>query len=114
MDERERTAALSQTIFRAGNEALLTNADPELHEIPFLCECADEHCLETLRLARADYERVRAHPRRFVVLPGHETAGVEPPEVVEESDRFVVLEQAGDAGRIAEQHDPRSRAKGRA
>jgi len=113
MEERERTVALNHTIFRAGNEALLRNADPTLDAIPFLCECADTHCLETVRLARAEYERVRENPRRFVVLPGHETLGGQPLRV-EESDRFVVLEQNGAAGRIAELHDPRHRARGRA
>jgi hypothetical protein len=114
VDDAERRVALNQTIFRAGNEALLTNADPSLAQVPFMCECADEGCLEVLRLDRDAYERVRGHPRRFVVLPGHEGNGGEPMHVVEEEREFVVLEKEGEAGALAERHDPRGRPRTRA
>lgn len=111
MNDDERRVTLNQTIFRAGNEALLGNADPSLDAIPFLCECADERCLGTVRISREDYERVRSHPRHFVVLPGHEANGGEPLHVVAEDDGFVVLEKDGPAGLLAEHHDPRSRVR---
>ena len=107
MDERERRVALNQTIFRAGNEALARNADSDAGVLPFICECADEGCLEAIVLTRDQYEEVRANPRRFVLLPGHEARGGEPMHVVEESDRFVVLEKEEGAGRIAEEQDAR-------
>ena len=111
MDVRERRVALNQTIFRAGNEALAESADPTRDALPFMCECADERCLEAVVLTRAQYEEVRAHPRRFVLLRGHETRGDEPMHVVEESERFLVLEKEDGAGRIAEEQDPRAGAR---
>lgn len=111
MDERERRVTVNQTIFRAGNEALAGSADPTRDALPFMCECADEGCLEAVVLTRAQYEGVRNHPRRFVLLRGHETRGEEPMHVVEEFDRYLVLEKEDGAGRIAEEQDPRARAK---
>jgi hypothetical protein len=43
---------------------------------------------------------VRSHPRRFVVLPGHEEPAVE--STVEVYPDYVVIEKRGGAGRIAE------------
>lgn len=114
MDERERRIALNQTIFRAGNEALSRNADSATGVLPFICECADEDCLEAIALSREQYEEVRANPRRFVLLPGHEARGEEPMHVVEESDRFVVLEKEEGAGQIAEEQDARGHGRGAA
>ena len=114
MDEQERRIALNQTIFRAGNEALAHNADSAAGVLPFICECADEDCLEAIGLTREQREEVRANPRRFVLLPGHEARGEEPMHVVEESDRFVVLEKEQGAGRIAEEQDARDDGTGAA
>ena len=111
MDERERRVALNQTIFRAGNEALAQNVDPGRDMLPFMCECADESCFDAVVLTRAQYERIRAHPRRFVLIQGHEN-GKEPAHVVEEFDRFVILEKEEGAGRVAEEQDPRAEEQG--
>jgi hypothetical protein len=114
VDEQERRVALNQTIFRAGNEALAHNADSAADVLPYICECADERCLEAIVLTRDQYEGVRANPRRFVLLPGHEARGDEPMHMVEESDRFVVLEKEEGAGRIAEEQDARGHGTGAA
>jgi hypothetical protein len=57
----------------------------------FFCECADFECIERLTLTLRDYESVRAHPARFVVLPGHELPDAE--RVVDRKDGFVVVEK---------------------
>lgn len=57
----------------------------------FFCECADFECTERLTLTLGDYEAVRAHPARFVVLPGHELPDVE--VVVAKHTTFVVVEK---------------------
>jgi hypothetical protein len=56
-------------------------------------------------LARSEYEDVRSHPRRFLVIPGHDA-----PEdtVVEERGSFHVVEKSGEEGRLVEEGDPRS------
>ena len=66
----------------------------------FICECVRVDCAAMLDLSIGEYARVRFHPRRFVVLPGHEEAAVE--STVEVYPGYVVVEKRGEAGRIAE------------
>jgi hypothetical protein len=100
-------AAQNQTIFRAGNEAMRSNLRMDGAAIPFMCECSDPGCFESVPLAHDEYERLRAHPRRFFVLPGHEDRGEEPFRIVERTAGFVVMEKLDGAGQIAEESDPR-------
>jgi hypothetical protein len=73
--------------------------------VAFRCECANLGCNLMLELTPADYERVRAHPRRFVVAPGHDLPEVE--KVVDRVGDYLIIEKLDDAGRIAESRDPR-------
>jgi hypothetical protein len=66
----------------------------------FICECVRVDCGGVLDLSIGEYARVRSHPRRFVVLPGHEEPAVE--STVEVYPAYVVVEKRGQAGRIAE------------
>jgi hypothetical protein len=77
----------------------------EATDVAFRCECGDLGCNLLLELTPADYERVRAHTRRFVVAPGHELPEVE--TVVDRVGDYVVIEKLGEAGRTAESRDPR-------
>ena len=42
--------------------------------VGFRCECARLGCNQLIELTVREYEEVRSHPRRFVVVPGHELA----------------------------------------
>ena len=66
----------------------------------FICECVRVDCGGTLDLTIAEYARVRSHPRRFVVLRGHEEPEIE--STVEVYPGYVVVEKRGAAGRAAE------------
>ena len=84
---------------------------PPLATFPsVVCECCDESCDETSALTLEEYERVRADANRFAVLPGHEVAEVE--QVVEATDRYVVVAKLGAGGQVAERLDPRRRRGG--
>jgi hypothetical protein len=48
---------------------------PETLEI--VCECALTTCDGSIAVPRQDYERVRAEPTHFLVLPEHVVAGAE-------------------------------------
>lgn len=106
MGRGERRAA-NEVLFREVNERIrdvaaqvgALDSGPE-----FLCECADEGCTERIRLSPEEYEALRADPRRFVVLRGHET---EVDLVVVDRGRYLIVEKIGEAGDIAEQQDPR-------
>lgn len=91
-------------MFRAINERIRELAarfeqapgDP----LEFVCECADETCVERVSLTTDQYDDVRAIPARFVVVPGHEvTPLVE--RVVYRSEEFVIVRKVGLAADVA-------------
>jgi hypothetical protein len=113
MATSEDRQARNQTIFRAGNEAVRRNLDGAGDPIGYMCECGDDACLAEVPLERAEYESVRAHPRRFFVEVGHEArAGDLRFRVVETNGRYSVLEKTAGAGEIAEEAYPRQRDGG--
>jgi hypothetical protein len=98
----------NEWLFREVNERISeVNEDFDVDgQIEFLCECGRQQCLETVRLSRRDYERIRAEGDRFAVRPGHEDESVE--RVLERHEDFLVVMKIGDAGEESEEHDPRS------
>ena len=110
MDPRERRLAQNEALFREVNEkveavAVVHGADDHVYE--FYCECANADCSMQLPATIAEYEAVRAHPRRFLVVPEHWLPEVE--SVAAKHDSFWVIEKHGDAGRLVENLDPRKR-----
>jgi hypothetical protein len=59
--------------------------------VPFICECFDERCTRVVSLTLEEYEEVRAHPARFVIVPGHRLSPGE--RVVEDRERYTVTEK---------------------
>ena len=103
--------------FRRANEeirdfAASIDAD-DSRQLPFLCECADLECTAVVRLTAEEYEGIRSHPRTFVNARGHERNALGWARVVEELDRYTVVEKIGDAGEVAEELDPRATDGGR-
>lgn len=91
-------------MFRAINERIRELAgrfEQSVDEpLAFVCECADETCVERVNLTTRQYDDVRAIPLRFVVVPGHEaTPLVE--RVIYRSDAFVIVRKVGLAGDVA-------------
>lgn len=103
----ERIAA-NEALFRQINERIQQGHWPGEGEPPLTvrCECARLGCNAMIDLTPALYERVRTHPRRFIVVPGHELPEHE--TVVERGEHYVVVEKQGHAGDLAEATDPRS------
>jgi hypothetical protein len=62
--------------------------------------------MEQIELRRAEYEAIRANPKHFAVLPGHEDLRIA--SVVEQHDGFFVAEKLGEAAEIAIEQDPRA------
>jgi hypothetical protein len=101
-------AAKNEATFRVANESLEEKA-AELglseERTPYLCECEDDRCSKVIQLTREEYEAVRAHPRRFVMTPGHQEAGE---RVIQEERGFTVIEKHGEEGDLVADEDPRS------
>ena len=106
-DSGEARRARNEVVFRKVNEeikGLIEADDIDLPVAPFICECGDRGCRELIRVSLADYSHVRASPRRFILAPGHGQRGGKETMTVETHDGFVVIEELGIAGEIAEDH----------
>jgi hypothetical protein len=104
---REQRLAQNEALFRVANERMARweerheGAEAEL----YYCECASPDCRTQVKLAKQDYERVRAHSRQFFVAPGHEIPDVE--TVVERHDEWLVVEKPVDVDDVIDPLDPR-------
>jgi 5-bromo-4-chloroindolyl phosphate hydrolysis protein len=107
--ERLERAAQNQSLFRDVNEQLqdLASTFQEVSGTTvFACECADLACVDQIQMTVDEYEAVRSDPNRFAVAPGHVYPDVE--NVLQETERFVVVAKIGKGAEIAAEADPRS------
>jgi hypothetical protein len=104
----------AQSLFREVNEQIVLISEHRQRESPELelvCECANPSCFATFPIEAAGYESVRMFPTRFIVRPNH--VSIDSERVVEETDRYVVVEKFGPAAHAAIQLDPRRLASAR-
>jgi hypothetical protein len=89
--------AQNEQIFRAANERLKDRlADLEIEGmVPFVCECGDSDCLQTVELSLAQFDAIRVHGSRFFMLTGHEDLSTE--DVIEQRDGYVITEKEAGA-----------------
>jgi hypothetical protein len=113
-EARARKLAMNQSRFRSANERIERLARSHhfdtTQRVPFLCECADPTCRETVMLSLADYEAVRTHADRFFLVAGHEDPEAAHERILEAEQGYAVVEKVGTAGVEAERLDPRERS----
>ena len=103
--QSKQRVAMNEAAFRKVNEGMEVGQDPA-GLLTFICECGRMGCTRMIQLTRSEYETVRANPRRFALLAGHEIDDVE--TVVERHDRYLVVEKKGAAvSEVVEHTDPR-------
>jgi hypothetical protein len=101
---RRRTQ--NEAMSRVANEAIEEREDANGNStIDFLCECSRSDCDQLIELSAGEYRRVRDHPRRFIVMPGHESSDLE--TIVDDRSGYLVVEKRGKAGALAEAEQPR-------
>lgn len=106
-EEIHQRIAGNEAVFRQVNEALREGQWPgEDSPAAFRCECGQLGCSRLIELGIPEYERVRAHPRRFLMAPDHDIPASE--SVIETYPGYVVVEKGGESGRVAEATDPRN------
>jgi hypothetical protein len=91
--QQQRIAA-NEALFRRANELLRLRYEElrlDSERLPFICECGDERCTQTVTLTLDEYRDLRRHSRRYVVVPGHELAGAE--DVVDEETDYNIVEK---------------------
>jgi hypothetical protein len=112
---RETERITNELVFRSVNERMKEIDDrldtsvvgaPVGEREEFVCECGQLDCMARFEMTRDQYESVRAHGARFVVLPGHEDPEIE--QVVETHAQFLVVEKLpGGPAEAARESDPR-------
>ncbi len=108
MSDRETRAGQNEATARQINEQLedAHGDSPDGGLLPMVCECGNAACEETIGISPDEYQRLRQAPRRFAVLRAHVIADVE--EIVDETDRYVVVEKRDEAFRdVSDDKDPR-------
>jgi hypothetical protein len=106
----EERIARNDSIFRDVNEQINAKAKEydtdEQQAVPFICECADEHCTTIVSLSLGEYEGIRSDSRQFLTVFGHERVeGLV--DVVSTNHNHLVVRKAGRVGDIAEALDRR-------
>ncbi len=107
--DASKAGVAPELLFREVNERIaeLPGSFLEVRAKLFVCECGAKDCREALELTLSEYEVVRGHGSHFIVMPGHEQGDRE--RVVEQTERFVVVEKLGNARRLAIAADGRRR-----
>src|ERR1700733_16049578 len=103
--KKQIRAAAHEAPIRDVNEGIERGQWPGDEDTPvgFRCECARLGCNRLVELTVREYEEVRSHPRRFVMVPGHEQSDVE--TVVATRPGYVIVEKLDQAGEVAERDD---------
>jgi hypothetical protein len=109
-EARRERLARNEVSYRSVNEAIQAGRKDDDggrdRPRPYMCECGLLECNELVELTVAEYEEVRANPRRFFMVDGHELPEVE--HVIDRRARYTIAEKNNGEGRIAEENDPRS------
>lgn len=113
MQDRAVRAARNQALYREINErveAINKAFDSLLPLGDWICECADENCMERLSLTHAEYEALRVQAARFAVKPSEDHVYPDIEKVVERHERYWVVEKVGAAAEAVARIDPRAHA----
>jgi hypothetical protein len=110
-EQRALKLAMNESVARASNELLsrmaVSHRFAPSQGVPFVCECADADCHEIVMLSLNEYEQVRTHPSRFLLVAGHEDDEATHERIVEAENGYAIVEKVGVAGREAARLDPR-------
>jgi hypothetical protein len=61
----------------------------------WICECANDTCVERIHLSATEYEAVRRDQARFLVAPAAEHVWLEVEQVIERNDDYWIVETIG-------------------
>jgi hypothetical protein len=91
MNSRAERLVENELLFRQVNERIAELGEHWSGELDVVCECANERCTKVISMRAVEYTRVREHSDRFIVLRGHQVAGIE--NVVETTQSYVIVEK---------------------
>jgi hypothetical protein len=88
----------NEAAFKALNQARAKEQTGSVLRIA--CECGDASCAGEIDIEVSEYEPVRKHPIRFVILPGHDVPDAE--FIVSRGAGHLIVEKRGPAKEGAE------------
>lgn len=102
--------AMNESAFRTANDrlrgaALSHHFKPD-QRVPFICECSDPECRQTVMLGIEEYEHIRAHPTWFLLVAGHEDEDATMERIVDAKHGYAVVEKIRVAGEEAARRSP--------
>jgi hypothetical protein len=103
VEERKARIANNERLFREVNERISRIQEDfgQSNAFEIVCECGAKDCLERIALTHDAYRALRANPRTFAIVPGHEAEDIE--DIVERNEGYyVVKKKPGPAAEIAE------------
>jgi len=92
--------AENEALFREVNDRIRTLSLANAAPAEYLCECGRPECVIAFPVTPEAYQAVRAHERRFLVMPDHVDPGIE--VVVERTEDYAVVEKVGAAADVVE------------
>jgi hypothetical protein len=107
--DREARAATNHALFREVNERVKEVNDGFSLVLPlgdWICECANDTCIERIQLSATEYEAVRRGQARFLVAPTDEHVWAEVEQVIERNDHYWIVENIGHTTTAADRLDP--------
>lgn len=102
-DEGARRAGRREANLRTLNERIVQGQEQIALQLDspltVLCECADPTCDETIELSIDQFESLREHDTRFIVIDGHVLRDVE--DIVARGEEWILVEKRGEAAKEA-------------
>lgn len=90
---------MNEAAFRRVNEAIQAGRSGDPDVLDLICECGRLGCTEHITVPADTYTAVRADPRRFMIVSGHEVPEAE--RTVETHAGYMIVEKTGEAGEVA-------------
>jgi hypothetical protein len=103
-ETREDQAARNQALFREINERVreLNRSFAQLVDLgDWICECANDTCVERVEMSIEDYETIRRGGNSFFVVPSKEHVWPDVERVTKQTGRYWIVEAIGEAGKPA-------------
>ncbi len=107
--DREARAATNHALFREVNERVKEVNEGFSLVIPmseWVCECANDTCVERIKQSANECEAVRRDQARFFVAPTNEHVWPEVEHVIERSDHYWIVAKIGHSTTAAAPLDP--------
>lgn len=91
--DRDTRVRENEETFASANERIRASAERYDFDqlVPFICECSNTTCTETIRLSVETYRQAKDGGDAFILLSGHEDSQVE--KIVAHGDGYVLVEK---------------------